>query len=97
MTSVRGRIANQRTRDASKYQTYVMEDNCSDEINPIMQIRIKNALEKSLRSNNYSKSNDADILVKYFVKNKSKKYIEECKEEYTRWEGGKFCQERVVS
>lgn len=83
--------------DASKYQTYTMEENCSDEINPIMQIRIKNALEKNLRKNGYNKKVDADILVKYFVKNLSKKYVEECHEEYARWKGGKMCQERVIT
>jgi len=81
----------------TKYHTYEMEDNCSDDINPIMQIRIKNALEKKLRNNDYSQSSNADILVKYFVKNLSKKYVEECREEYARWEGGKLCQERVVN
>lgn len=85
------------TVDASQYNTYVMEDNCADDINPIMQIRIKNALEKKLRMNNYTNNKNADILVKYFVKNISKKYVEECKEEYSRWEGGKYCQERVVN
>jgi hypothetical protein len=74
-----------------------MEDNCGDDINPIMQIRIKNALEKKLRSSAYTKSADADLLVKYFVKNTSKKYVEECTDEYQRWEGGQTCQERVVS
>ena len=83
--------------DSSKYQTYAMEDNCADDINPVMQLRIKNALEKNLRNHNYKKDSNADILVKYFVKNISKKYIEECREEYARWEGGKLCQERVVN
>lgn len=83
--------------DPSKYHTYVMEDNCADDINPIMQIRIKNALERTLRNNDYSRNSNADILVKYFVKNLSKKYVEECREEYARWEGGKVCQERVVN
>jgi len=46
--------------DISQYHTYTMEDNCSDDINPIMQIRIKNALEQKLRSYDYSKSSDAD-------------------------------------
>jgi hypothetical protein len=83
--------------DSSKYKTYVTEDNCADDINPIMQLRIKNALENKLRKNNYQKSAQADVLVKYFVKNLSKKYVEECREEYARWEGGKLCQERVVN
>lgn len=83
--------------DTSKYLTYEMEDNCADDINPIMQIRIKNALERSLRSNSYSKDSNADVLVKYFVKNMSKKYVQECREEYARWKGGEMCQERVVN
>jgi hypothetical protein len=74
-----------------------MEDNCADDINPIMQLRIKNALERTLRNHDYSKSLDADILVKYFVKNVTKKYVEECREEYARWEGGKLCEEKVVN
>ncbi len=86
-----------RKVDTSKYQTYEMEDNCADDINPIMQIRIKNALEQKLRSYDYSKSASADILVKYFVKNLSKKYVEECRDEYARWEGGKYCEERVIN
>ena len=65
--------------DISKYQSYMTEDNCADDINPIMQLRIKN------------------VLVKYFVKNLSKKYVEECRDEYARWEGGKICQERVIN
>lgn len=83
--------------DSAKYNTYIMEDNCADDINPIMQLRIKNALEKKLRANGYSNSANGDVLVKYFVKNLGKKYVEECREEYMRWEGGKVCQERVVN
>lgn len=83
--------------DAKAYHTYVMEDNCGDDINPIMQIRIKNALEKKLRSSDYTMSPNADILVKYFVKNTSKHYVEECTDEYERWEGGQTCQERVIT
>lgn len=83
--------------DTSKYQSYMTEDNCADDINPIMQIRIKNALDKNFRKNNYQQKPNADVLVKYFVKNLSKKYVEECREEYARWEGGKLCQERVVN
>ncbi|MDF1698422.1 MAG: DUF4136 domain-containing protein [Saprospiraceae bacterium] len=83
--------------DPNLYHTYTMEDNCSDDINPIMQIRIKNAIESKLRNNDYSKNDNADLLIKYFVKNLSKKYVEECREEYNRWEGGKLCQERVVT
>lgn len=83
--------------DVTKYQTYTMEDNCTDDINPVMQLRIKNALEQNLREHNYTKASDADLLIKYFVKNVGKKYIEECRDEYTRWEGGEVCQERVVN
>lgn len=83
--------------DVSQYHTYSMEDNCADDINPIMQIRIKNALEMKLRANDYSKSDNGDVLVKYFVKNTNKKYVEECNDEYERWEGGRMCQERVVT
>ncbi len=83
--------------DTSQYKTYSMEENCTDDINPIMQIRIKNALETSLRSNNYSKSSNADVLVKYFVKNMNKQFVEECREEYNRWEGGEYCKERVIN
>ena len=53
--------------EPSAFSTYTMEDNCADDINPIMQIRIKNALEKKLRGNNYTKSDDADILIKYLI------------------------------
>ena len=83
--------------DISKYQSYMTEDNCADDINPIMQLRIKNAIEKNLKNNNYKKDPNADVLVKYFVKNLSKKYVEECRDEYARWEGGKICQERVIN
>ena len=83
--------------NAAQYDTYTMEENCADDINPVMQIRIKNALETEMRSKDYSRSEDADILIKYFVKNLSKKYVEECREEYNRWEGGEYCQERVIN
>ena len=83
--------------DPASYSTYSMEDNCADDINPVMQLRIKNALELNFRAKNYSKSESGDVLIKYFVKNVSKKYVEECREEYARWEGGRICQEKVVN
>ena len=60
--------------NASQYNSYSMEANCANDINPIMQLRIKNAIEKKLRAKDYAKQENADLLVKYFVKNVSKKF-----------------------
>ncbi len=83
--------------DPLQYTTYGMEENCGDEINPIMAIRIKNALEKNLRQNGYENHENPDLLVKYFIKNITKKYVEECTNEYDRWHGGETCKARVIS
>lgn len=83
--------------DASQFSTYTLEDHCSDDINPIMQIRIKNAVQQSLHGRGIILSDRANLLVKYFVKNTNQRYTLECSEYYSRWDGGIVCRERVVS
>ncbi|MFT4533482.1 MAG: hypothetical protein ACJA1A_003192 [Saprospiraceae bacterium] len=83
--------------DASQFASYTLEDNCGDDINPIMQIRIKNAIQKTLRVRNLTNNENANLLVKYFVKNTNKKYVQECRDDYLRWEGGRKCIDRVIS
>ena len=83
--------------DSSQFTSYSIEDNCGDDINPIMQIRIKNAVQKTLRSKNIENTDNANLLVKYFVKNTNKKYVQECRDDYLRWEGGRKCIDRVIS
>ena len=45
----------------------------------------------------YSQNENGDLLIKYLIKNTSKKFIEECSKEYNRFSGGEFCRERVVT
>ncbi len=84
----------------SDYKTYQMDDQCSDYdpgVNPINQIRIKNALEIELRSMGMTPSDDPDLNVKFFVKNETKYFYENCVEEYDRYTGGDQCIEKVHS
>ena len=83
--------------DTSQFTSYTLEDNCGDDINPIMQIRIKNGIQQSLRDRNLTNNNNADLLIKYFVKNTNKKYVQECRDDYLRWEGGRRCIDRVIT
>ena len=80
------------------YRTYKIDEQCSDYnpgINPIHQQRIKNAIELELRSMGYAKAEEADINIKFFVKNETKYFYEECLPEYDEFTGGQRCVERV--
>lgn len=83
--------------DFSVYQTYGTEEHCDEGISSLNAQRIKNAVEVNLRKNGYTVSNNPDLLVKYFVKNTTKKIVEECSDYYDRWTGGETCRERVVN
>ena len=83
--------------DASTYQSYGTEEFCDEEISMLNMQRIKNAVDISMRDIGYARSDDPDVLIKYFVKNKTKKYIEECADHYDRWTGGETCRERVLT
>ncbi len=86
--------------DFSDYSTYKIDDQCSDYnpgINPIHQQRIKNAIEIALRDLNYSKSEDADLSIKYFVMNETKYFYEHCLPEYDDVAGGGQCIDKVYT
>lgn len=83
--------------DFTIYNTYGTEEHCDESISSINMQRIKNSVEVNLRKNGYVVSGNPDILVKYFVKDKTKKIIEECSDYYDRWTGGETCRERVVN
>ena len=82
------------------YQTYQIDEQCSDYdpgVNPINQLRIKNALEIELRSMGMMPSEDPDINVKFFIKNETKYFYENCIEEYDQFTGGGQCVDKVHS
>ena len=80
------------------YGSYSIDEQCSDYnpgVNPINQQRIKNAIEVELRSIGYAKSDDPDLMVKFFVKNETKFFYDQCLPDYDRFQGGKVCIDRV--
>ncbi len=79
------------------YSSYMTEDHCDDAINPIMQQRIKNAVDIKMRSMGYKYSERGDLLVQYFVKNTTKEYLQKCENDYDRWAGGETCREMVIT
>ena len=82
----------------SDYTTYKIDDQCSDYnpgTNPINQQRIKNAIEGELRKFGYKRSEDGDINVKFYVKNETKFFYENCINEYSEYGGGQVCIERA--
>ena len=86
--------------DYSDYQSYMIDDQCSDYdpgVNPINQQRIKNALELELRAMGFIRSDDPDLNVKFFIKNETKYFYENCANEYDDITGGNQCIERVYS
>jgi len=82
--------------DHDKYGSFILEDHCSTEINPVMQQRIKNSVYKELTRQNLIANRSGDILVKYYVKNQRTEYITNCLDEYNRWDRGSICREKVV-
>ena len=82
----------------SQYQSYMIDDECSEYnpgLNPIHQIRIRNAIELELRELGYVRSDDPDITIKFFVKNETKYFYENCLPEYDDIIGGAQCVEKV--
>jgi len=83
--------------DPDDYGSYYTEVQCDDDVNPITAQRIQNAIDVNARDLGYSQNENGDLLIKYLIKNTSKKFIEECSKEYNRFSGGEFCRERVVT
>lgn len=84
----------------SDYTTYQIDDQCSDYnpgVNPINQQRIKNAIEVELRDLGYKRSEDADINVKFYLKNETKYFYENCANEYEDYTNGQVCIERAYA
>ena len=80
-----------------EYESYYTEVQCDDDVNPIVAQRIQNAIDKNARRLGYRPDRNGDLLVKYLIKNTSKKFIDECVHEYQRFGGGEFCRDRVVT
>lgn len=99
--SVRYVVDRQDVGRHDSYKTYRIEEHCLDipiGVNPINQQRIQNAIEVNLR--NYgllSEKGDADLLVKYYVKNKTIYYNSGCDDYYENVKGGQQCVERISS
>lgn len=83
--------------DPYQYKTYYTEVQCDDDVNPITAQRIRNAIDIEAREFGYEKNDNGDLLIKYLIKNTSRKFIEECTQEYGRFRGGEFCRERIVT
>ena len=86
--------------DYSVYKSYQIDDQCSDYdpgVNPINQLRIKNAIELELRDMGYSRSENPDLNIKFFVKNETKYFYDNCVEEYDTFVGGNQCIEKVYT
>lgn len=82
------------------YTSYQIDEQCSDYnpgINPIIQQRIKNAIEIELRAMGYKRSSDADIIVKFYVKNETKFFYENCINDYDGYGGGQVCIDKAYS
>lgn len=80
-----------------EYKSYYTEVQCDADVNPIVAQRIQNAIDKNARRLGYRPDDNGDLLVKYLIKNTSKRFVEECVREYQRFGGGEFCRERVVT
>lgn len=83
-----------------QYMTYHIDDQCSDYnpgVNPINQQRIKNAIEVELRAMGYKRAENADINVKYYLKNETKYFYQNCVEEYSDFTNGQVCIDRAYA
>lgn len=86
--------------DYSIYQSYQIDDQCSDYdpgVNPINQQRIKNAIELELRDMGFIRGENPDLNIKFFIKNETKYFYENCVEEYDSFTGGNQCIEKVYT
>ncbi len=87
------------TVEKGKYDTYKMyvhDTELEFGTNPINKIRIENAVKSRLNSIGLTRSDNPDLLVKYFVKLDRKEFIEKCNDTYENYEGGGYCIDRVV-
>lgn len=78
------------------FSSFDVEDHCDEDVNPIMAIRLDNAVKTKLMQKGYSLSNTPDILVKAYLKEEDKMYIQPCSH-FDRWEGGVYCETRFIN
>ena len=89
-----------REVEKGNYDTYKMflhDTNLEFGTNPINKIRIENAVKVELNELGLSRSDNPDLLVKFFVKLDRKEFIEKCNTTYEDYEGGGYCIDRVVT
>lgn len=85
--------------DFNQYETFLIEKHTQDYqngVNPLNEQRIERNLQRYFDNMGYVESSDPDLLVKYFVKTDSKRFIQWCNTFYGRWRRGTICYDRVV-
>ena len=82
--------------DIPTFISFNVEDHCDEDVNPIMAIRLDNAVKKRLMQKGYRLSSTPDIIVKAYLKHNDKMYIEPCSH-FDRWEGGMYCQTKFIN
>lgn len=83
--------------DLPEFESYSTIDNCDESVNPIMVLRVKNAIDINMKRERKVRSKNPDVLVQYFIKNETKSYQSNCRVDYDRWVGGEECRDKVIT
>jgi len=78
------------------FSTYSTVDLCEENVNPIMALRIKNAIDIRLANQGKARSDTPEMKVQFFMKDETKLIYSDCGIDYKQWEGGAICQTRVI-
>lgn len=79
----------------SKFATYSTIDLCDEQVNPIMALRLKNAIDIRMLNQGKLRSDTPEMKIQFFMKDEQKLYYSNCID-YGSYEGGEYCQTRVI-
>lgn len=78
------------------FETYSTIDLCDQNVNPIMALRIKNAIDVRMSKQGKSRSDSPEMKIQFFMKDETKLYYSDCGIDYGQWEGGEACRSKVI-
>lgn len=78
------------------FRSYSVEGHCDDELSPISVIRLENSVNLVLQERGYVRSDNPDLVVQAFLKNKNMVSVTDCNP-YDRWEGGEQCVANYIN
>jgi len=76
--------------------SYSIEGECEKGVSSIYKIRVSNAIHSFMTNEGFHISESPDILIQFFLKERTNSYLTSECNYYTRWGKGEYCELRTI-